>query len=78
MRRSTAEVGDGQSKSCGSGIDDLLQVRVYVDAIENWPAFNDVYAAWAGAARPSRAVVPVGPLHHGLKVEVEAVARVRS
>jgi len=65
-------------RACGSGIDDLLQVRVYVDAIENWPAFNDVYAAWAGAARPARAVVPVGPLHHGLKVEVEAVARVRS
>jgi enamine deaminase RidA (YjgF/YER057c/UK114 family) len=40
----------------------------------NWPEFNQVYAQWAGAARPSRAVVPTGPLHFGLKVEVEAVA----
>ncbi|MEC3764445.1 MULTISPECIES: RidA family protein [Cupriavidus] len=60
--------------AAGSGIEGLTQVRVYVDSIENWPAFNQVYAAWAGAARPARAVVPTGALHFGLKVEVEAVA----
>lgn len=64
-------------EGCGSRIEDLLQVRVYVDGIENWPAFNAVYAAWAGAHRPARAVVPVPGLHHGLKVEVEAVALAR-
>ncbi|EHP42436.1 endoribonuclease [Cupriavidus basilensis OR16] len=42
--------------------------------IEHWPAFNAIYAAWAGSARPARAVVPTGALHFGLKVEVEAVA----
>ena len=61
-------------EGCGSGIQHLVQVRVYVDGIENWPAFNAVYAAWAGAARPARAVVPVPGLHDGFKVEVEAVA----
>ena len=61
-------------KACGSGIDRLVQVRVYVDSVDNWPEFNAVYAEWAGSSRPSRAVVPTGPLHHGLKVEVEAVA----
>ncbi|MBP0620630.1 RidA family protein [Cupriavidus consociatus] len=60
--------------AAGSGIGALVQVRVYVDSIDNWPAFNAIYAAWAGAARPARAVVPTGPLHFGLKVEVEAVA----
>ncbi|SCB19362.1 RidA family protein [Cupriavidus alkaliphilus] len=60
--------------AAGSGIEGLTQVRVYVDNIENWPAFNHIYAAWAGAARPARAVVPTGALHFGLKVEVEAVA----
>ena len=58
----------------GSGIGQLVQVRVYIDSVDNWPAFNAVYAEWAGAARPARAVVPTGPLHYGLKVEVEAVA----
>lgn len=62
--------------AAGSGVDRLVQVRVYVDSIDNWPAFNAIYAEWAGAARPTRAVVPTGPLHFGLKVEVEAVALV--
>jgi reactive intermediate/imine deaminase len=63
-------------QAAGSGIDRLVQVRVYLDAIENWPAFNAIYAEWAGDARPARAIVPTGPLHFGVKVEVEAVATV--
>ncbi|MEJ8834880.1 RidA family protein [Ramlibacter sp. AN1133] len=61
-------------QACGSGVDRLVQVRVYVDTLEHWPEFDAIYAQWAGASRPSRAVVPTGALHHGLKVEVEAVA----
>ena len=60
-------------EAAGSGVDRLVQVRVYVDSMDNWPAFNTVYARWAGAAKPARAVVPTGALHFGLKVEVEAV-----
>lgn len=60
-------------QAAGSGIDRLVQVRVYVDSLEHWPEFNRIYAEWAGSARPSRAVVPTGPLHYGFKVEVEAV-----
>jgi reactive intermediate/imine deaminase len=58
----------------GSGIDKLLQVRVYVTDITSWPEFNAIYAQWAGDARPARAVVPVPQLHYGFKIEVEAVA----
>jgi reactive intermediate/imine deaminase len=61
-------------EACGSSVERLVQVRVYVDSMENWPVFNDIYAKWAGAAKPARAVVPTGALHFGLKVEVEAVA----
>ncbi|WP_370679102.1 RidA family protein [Comamonas sp. GB3 AK4-5] len=60
--------------AAGSQIDQLVQVRVYVDDIANWPAFDQLYRAWAGASRPARAVVPTGPLHFGCKVEMEAVA----
>lgn len=62
--------------ACGSDVDRLVQVRVYIDDMANWPAFNAVYARWAGNAKPARAVVPTGALHFGLKVEVEAVAEV--
>jgi reactive intermediate/imine deaminase len=60
--------------AAGSGIAKLVQVRVYVTDIALWPQFNTLYAAWAGDARPARAVVPVPVLHYGFKVEVEAVA----
>lgn len=65
-------------EGAGSGIAQLVQVRVYLDDIANWPAFNAVYAQWAGDARPARAIVPTGPLHFGLKVEVEAVATLKA
>lgn len=60
--------------TAGSSIEKLVQVRVYVDDIAHWPAFDEIYAQWAGNAKPARAVVPTGPLHFGLKVEIEAVA----
>ena len=60
--------------AAGSGIDKLVQVRVYVSDIALWLQFNTLYAAWAGNARPARAVVPVPILHYGFKIEVEAVA----
>ena len=60
--------------AAGSGIAHLVQVRVYLVDIDDWPAFNSLYAAWAGATRPARAVVPVPRLHHGFRIEIEAVA----
>jgi 2-iminobutanoate/2-iminopropanoate deaminase len=60
--------------AAGSSVSRLVQVRVYVTDIQSWPAFNTLYAAWAGAARPARAVVPVPQLHHGFKIEAEAIA----
>ena len=59
--------------AAGSSIDRLVQVRVYVTDIAQWPEFNTIYRQWAGTPRPARAVVPVPQLHHGFKIEVEAV-----
>lgn len=61
-------------RAAGSDVDRLVQVRVYIDDMAQWPAFNALYAQWAGACRPARAVVPCASLHYGLKVEIEAVA----
>jgi len=60
--------------AAGSSVPQLLQVRVYLVDIAHWGEFNTLYAEWAGAHRPARAVVPVPALHHGLLIEVEAVA----
>jgi 2-iminobutanoate/2-iminopropanoate deaminase len=61
-------------RGAGSSIDRLLQVRVYITDMTLWPAFNTLYAEWAGNARPARAVVPVPTLHYGFLIEVEATA----
>jgi 2-iminobutanoate/2-iminopropanoate deaminase len=61
-------------QAAGSSVGRLVQVRVYVTDIGSWPAFNTLYAEWAGAARPARAVVPVPQLHYGFQIEVEVVA----
>lgn len=60
--------------AAGVGIAQLVQIRVYLDDIENWPQFNEIYAVWAGETRPARAIIPTGPLHVGFKIEVEATA----
>jgi 2-iminobutanoate/2-iminopropanoate deaminase len=62
----------------GIGKTDLVQVRVYVTDIEQWPEFNRLYAEWIGEHKPARAVAGVLELHFGLAVEVEAVALARS
>ncbi|MNI89708.1 Enamine/imine deaminase [compost metagenome] len=52
----------------------LVQVRVYVTDIDQWPAFNRLYAQWLGDHRPARAVAGVAQLHFGCAVELEAMA----
>jgi reactive intermediate/imine deaminase len=61
-------------ESAGSSIAQLAQVRVYLADIEHWPSFNQIYAGWAGDARPARTIVPTGPLHFGFKIEIDATA----
>lgn len=53
---------------------DLVQVRVYVTNVGDWPEFDALYAQWLGEHRPARAVAGVNELHRGVAVEVEAVA----
>lgn len=72
-RQVLANVG-AALRAAGSSVDKLVQVRVYVTDVEQWPAFNAIYAAWCGDARPARVVVPVPQLHYGFQVEVEATA----
>jgi reactive intermediate/imine deaminase len=59
-----------------AGVDkySLVQVRVYVTDIYQWPAFNRIYEQWLGDHRPARAVAGVAQLHFGSAVEVEAMA----
>lgn len=63
-------------EAAGSGLDQLLQVTIYVSDVAHWGEVNRVYAEVLGAHRPARAVVPVGNLHYGYLVEIQAIAAV--
>ena len=61
-------------RAAGSGPERVLKVTAFIVGVENWPAFNAVYAEIFDAARPARSVVPVPALHHGCLIELEAIA----
>lgn len=60
--------------AAGSRRDKVLKCTVFVADVALWPEANAAYAAFFGEHRPARSIVPTGSLHHGLLVEVEAVA----
>lgn len=62
----------------GAGIDDVVRCTVYVTDVAHWGEVNRAYAAFFGAHRPARSIVPCGPLHFGALVEIEAVIAVGS
>lgn len=63
-------------KEAGLSRNDIVQCRVYISDIDQWDIVNQVYAEFFGEHKPVRAVVPVGKLHFGCLVEIEAVAEV--
>jgi 2-iminobutanoate/2-iminopropanoate deaminase len=60
--------------AAGSGLDRVLQMTIYVSDMSLWGRVNETYARVLGPHRPARAVVPVGPLHYGYQIEVQAIA----
>jgi reactive intermediate/imine deaminase len=63
-------------EAAGTSVAALVHVRVYVTDIALWSSFDAIYRQWAGQRRPARAVVPVPALHHGLLIEIEAIASI--
>jgi 2-iminobutanoate/2-iminopropanoate deaminase len=60
----------------GAGFDALVKVTAYLIDMNEFKAFNEVYAEVLGDARPARATVGVAALPLGARVEIECVARV--
>ncbi|MDX2003684.1 MAG: RidA family protein [Meiothermus sp.] len=64
-------------EAADSSLSRVLKVTVYITDIDLWGEFNQIYARHFGDHRPARAVVPVPVLHHGFKLELEAIAAER-
>ncbi len=58
----------------GGEVDRIAQVDVFLTDIQDFAAFNKIYADALGDHRPARAVVEVSALPKGAVVELKAVA----
>lgn len=58
----------------GAELSQVIKTTVYLSDIADWDELDNIYGAFFGATRPSRSVVPTGPLHFGFRIEIEAVA----
>jgi reactive intermediate/imine deaminase len=63
-------------RAAGSDLGRLLQLTIYVSDMEDWSVVNATVARMLGEHRPARAIVPVGELHHGYGIEIQAIAAV--
>lgn len=60
--------------AAGSDRNKVLQMRVYITDIAFWPQVNAVYASFFGNHKPTRCILPIGPLNYGCLIEIEATA----
>jgi 2-iminobutanoate/2-iminopropanoate deaminase len=60
--------------NAGAELAQVIKTTVYLSDIADWDELDDVYGQFFGATRPSRSVVPTGPLHFGFRIEIEAIA----
>ncbi|HEY8106292.1 MAG TPA: RidA family protein [Gemmatimonadales bacterium] len=62
----------------GSGLDRVVKTTVFLADMADFSAMNEVYAKAFGNHRPARSTVAAAGLPRGVRVEIEAVAEVRS
>ena len=63
-------------EAAGSSLAKTVQMTIYVSDMELWGRVNAAYAKVLGDHKPARAVVPVGELHYGYQIEIQAIGAV--
>ena len=63
-------------EAAGSSLDRTVQMTIYISDMELWGRVNAAYAKVMGDHKPARAVVPVGALHYGYQIEIQAIGAV--
>ncbi len=61
-------------EAAGSGLHRVVQTTCFLADMEDFPAFNEVYARYFSPPYPARATVAVKTLPRGARVEVACVA----
>jgi reactive intermediate/imine deaminase len=63
-------------EAAGSSLAKCVQMTIYISEMELWGRVNAAYAKVMGESKPARAVVPVGALHYGYQIEIQAIGAV--
>jgi 2-iminobutanoate/2-iminopropanoate deaminase len=62
--------------AAGSGLKLVVKTTVYMIDIADFPAMNEVYARHFGSHKPARATIQAAALPKGVRIEIDAIARV--
>lgn len=62
--------------AAGSGLDRVVKTMVFLADMNDFAAFNPIYAEAFDAAKPARSTVQAAALPLGARVEIEAIALV--
>ena len=68
----------GVLEGAGSGLESVVKTTVFLADIQDFAAFNAVYAEFFPADPPARTTIQAGGLPLGALIEVEAVALLES
>jgi len=60
----------------GSGLHMVVKTTVYLIDMADFPAMNEVYARHFGSHKPARATIQAAALPKGVRIEIDAIARV--
>ena len=62
--------------AAGSRFNLVVKTTVYLIDMADFPAMNEVYARHFGSHKPARATIQAAALPKGVRIEIDAVARV--
>lgn len=62
--------------AAGSGLNLVVKTTVYLIDMADFPAMNEVYARHFGSHKPARATIQAAGLPKGVRIEIDAIARV--
>lgn len=63
-------------EAAGSCLEDVVKTTVFIDDIDKFDHFNDVYKKYFPVDPPARSTIEVGRFEEGVCVEIEATAYV--
>lgn len=63
-------------KEAGSSFQNVIKTTVFLANMEDFVAFNEVYAKFFGSHKPARSTIAVKTLPKNALVEIECIARI--